>query len=431
MRKIIGLQVIAIFTSFIGNAQRTPAPAQKEAIVIEGATAHLGNGEVIENSLIIFEGGKLTLVGPATTKIARKGIQIKGKGKHVYPGFIAPSTSLGLIEINAVRATDDQDELGEMIPHIRSLIAYNAESKVVESMRPNGVLVGQVTPQGGRISGTSSIVQFDAWNWEDAAVKIDDGIHLRWPTTFRQGRWWMGEERGYKPNEKYQEQATEVEVFLKNAKAYGSGFDEDINPAFAAMQGSFDGTQRLYVYADGEKEIIDAITMAKTSGVKNIVLVGGYHAYKITDFLKENDVPVLVQFTHNLPVFEDEDYDLPYKLPKLLVDAGLLVGLQNGEASNFQTRNLAFYAGQLAGQGMEKESALQLITGNTAKILGIDENYGTLAEGKSATLFISEGDALDMRGNQLTHAFIDGREISLETHQTELWKKYSGKYGGK
>lgn len=431
MRKIIGLQVIAIFTSFIGNAQRTPAPAQKEAIVIEGATAHLGNGEVIENSLIIFEGGKLTFVGPATTKIARKGIQIKGKGKHVYPGFIAPSTSLGLIEINAVRATDDQDELGEMIPHIRSLIAYNAESKVVESMRPNGVLVGQVTPQGGRISGTSSIVQFDAWNWEDAAVKIDDGIHLRWPTTFRQGRWWMGEERGYKPNEKYQEQATEVEVFLKNAKAYGSGFDEDINPAFAAMQGSFDGTQRLYVYADGEKEIIDAITMAKTSGVKNIVLVGGYHAYKITDFLKENDVPVLVQFTHNLPVFEDEDYDLPYKLPKLLVDAGLLVGLQNGEASNFQTRNLAFYAGQLAGQGMEKESALQLITGNTAKILGIDENYGTLAEGKSATLFISEGDALDMRGNQLTHAFIDGREISLETHQTELWKKYSGKYGGK
>ncbi len=111
-------------------------------------------------------------------------------------------------------------------------------------------------------------------------------------------------------------------------------------------------------------------------------------------------------------------------------DAGLLVGLQNGEASNFQTRNLAFYAGQLVGQGMEKEKALQLITGNNAKILGIDENYGTLAHGKSATLFISEGDALDMKSNQLTHAFIDGREISLETHQTELWKKYSRKYKG-
>jgi len=161
------------------------------------------------------------------------------------------------------------------------------------------------------------------------------------------------------------------------------------------------------------------------------VLVGGYHAYKITDFLKNNNVPVLVQFTHNLPVFDDDDYDLPFKLPKLLMEAGLLVGLQNTEASNFQTRNLPFYAGQVGQQGLDKEKALQLITGNTAKILGIDAAYGTLETGKSATLFVSEGDALDMRGNQLTHAFIDGRAISLETHQTELWKRYMGKYEGK
>ena len=430
MKNILYILAAVMLTTLEANAQQTPAPAQSNAIVIEGATAHLGNGEVIENSLIMFEGGTLTFVGAATTKIARKGTRIKGNGKHLYPGLIAPSTSLGLIEINAVRATDDQDELGEMIPHIRSLIAYNAESKVVESMRPNGVLLGQITPQGGRISGTSSIVQFDAWNWEDAVVKEDDGIHLRWPTTFRQGRWWMGEERGYKPNDGYQENVTEVENFLKNAKAYGDGTGEDVNPAFAAMQGAFDGSQRVYAYADGEKEIIDAITTAKKAGLKKVVLVGGYHAFKVIDFLKQNEVPVLVQFTHNLPAFEDEDYDLPYKLPKLLVDGGLLVGLQNGDASNFQTRNLAFYAGQLVGQGMDKETALQLVTENNAKILGIDSNYGTLAEGKSATLFVSEGDALDMRTNRLTHAFIDGREISLETHQTQLWKKYSGKFEG-
>ena len=413
------------------NAQQIPAPTQTEAIVIEGATAHLGNGTLIENALIMFEGGKLTFVGPASAKIARKGSTIKGSGKHVYPGLIAPSTALGLVEINAVRASDDQDELGELIPHVRSLIAYNAESKVVESMRPNGVLLGQITPQGGRISGTSSIVQFDAWNWEDAAVKIDDGIHLRWPSTFRQGRWWMGEERGYKANDKYREQVTEVEVFMKNAKAYGYGENVDMNPAFAAMQGLYGGSQKLYVYADGEKEIIDAITLANNQGISEIVLVGGYNAQKVTDFLKDNKVSVLVRFPHNRPMFEDEDYDLPYKLPKLLSDAGLVVGLQNGDASIFQTRNLPFYAGQLIGQGMDPEKALQLITGNNAKILGIGENYGTLEVGKSATLFISEGNALDMRGNQLTHAFIDGRNISLETHQTELWKKYSEKYEGR
>jgi hypothetical protein len=412
-------------------AQQTPASKQTEPITIEGATAHLGNGEVIESSLIMFEDGKITFVGDSKMKIARKGKVIDATGKHVYPGFIAPAKTLGLVEINAVRASNDQDEIGDLIPHVRSLIAYNAESKVVESMRPNGVLLGQIAPSGGRISGTSSIVQFDAWNWEDAAIKIDDGVHLNWPRSFRQGRWWMGEDRGYQPNKDYAKQVDEVVSFMKNSMAYGKTKPKEVNPAFAAMQGIFEGEQKLYVYADGEKEIIDAINTLKTNGAKEVVLVGGYHAYKITDFLKKNNIPVLVQFTHNLPVFDDDDYDLPYKLPKLLVDAGLLVGLQNNEASNFQTRNLPFYAGQVGQQGLDKEKALQLISGNSAKILGIDADYGTLETGKSATLFVSEGDALDMRGNQLTHAFIDGRNISLETHQTELWKRYMGKYEGK
>lgn len=430
MKKYIYI-LAAVALSFNGMAQQTPAAKQTEAITIEGATAHLGNGEIIENSLIMFEDGKLTFVGTANAKIASKGNVIDASGKHIYPGFIAPAKTLGLVEINAVRASDDTDEIGEIIPHVRSLIAYNAESKVVESMRPNGVLLAQIAPEGGRISGTSSIVQLDAWNWEDAAVKVDDGIHLNWPRSFRQGRWWAGEDRGFKPNKEYAKQTAAIVSFMANAIAYGKTNSKELNPAFNAMKGIFDGSQKLYVYADGEREIIDAVNILKENGAKEVVLVGGYHAYKITDFLKKNDIPVLVQFTHNLPSFDDDDYDLPYKLPKLLVDAGLLVGLQNRDASNFQTRNLPFYAGQVGQQGLDKEKALQLITGNNAKILGIDADYGTLETGKSATLFVSKGDALDMRGNQLTHAFIDGRMISLETHQTELWKRYSEKYEGK
>jgi len=428
MNKTIKLLIIALLVGANSGAQQTPAPVQSEAISITGATAHIGDGTVVENATIVFEDGKITAMG---TDAATKGTVINANGKHIYPGFIAPTKALGLIEVNAVRASNDADEIGEIIPHIRSLIAYNAESKVVESMRPNGVLIGQITPQGGRISGTSSIVQFDAWNWEDAAVKVDDGVHLRWPNSFRQGRWWMGEERGFKPNKEYAKGVDAVATFMKAAMAYGKATAKEMNPAHAAMQGIFDGSQKLYVYADGEREIIDAVTTAKNGGANQVVLVGGYQAYKITDFLKKHDVPVLVNFTHNRPNFDYEDYDLPYKLPKLLADAGLLVGIQNGDASNFQTRNLPFYAGQVVGQGMDKEQALSLITGNTAKILGIDADYGTLAVGKSATLFISEGDALDMMGNQLTHAFIDGRTISLETHQTELWKRYMEKYDGK
>ncbi len=427
MKTYIYIAFIACIISYTGWSQQTPASAQKEAITIEGAVAHLGNGEIIENSLIMFEGGKITFVGDAKMKIARIGNVIDAKGKHVYPGFIATSTPLGLVEVDAVRASDDQKELGEFIPHVRSLIAYNAESKVVESMRPNGVLIGQITPNGGRISGTSSVVQFDAWNWEDAAVKADDGIHLNWPNSFRQGRYWMGEERGYQPNKDYQDQITEIKDFILNSAANDVASKEK-NLPFAAMSGLFDGTKKLYVYADSDKEIIDAITLLKSVGVKSIVLVGGYQAYKITDFLKSNAIPVLVRAMHNLPDFDDDYYDLPYKLPKLLSDAGILVALQNHDAAVFQTRNLPFYAGQVVGQGMDKEKALQLITSNAAQILGIEKSHGTLEVGKSATLFISEGDALDMRTNQLSHAFIDGRLLSLETHQTELWKRYVGKF---
>ena len=410
------------------TAQQTPADKQSETITIVGATAHIGNGEVIENSVITFENGKITTIEKATSASA-KGKVINAKDKHVYPGFIMPNSTLGLGEIDAIKATVDQSEIGGMIPHVRSLIAYNAESKVVESMRPNGVLLAQITPRGGRISGTSSVVQLDAWNWEDAAVKIDDGIHVNWPNSFSNGRWWLGEEPGIKPNKNYTKQVDEIKQFMMGAKTYKLGSKFPKNLPFDATLSLFNGSKKLYIHANDARQITDAILFAKEMSVKNIVIVGGYQAFKTLELLKKNNIPVLVQRTQKLPDNNDDDYDLPYKLPKLLMDAGILVGLENsGQMERMNSRNLPFYAGQVVGQGLDKEKALQLITGNTAKILGIDKVYGTLQVGKSATLFISEGDALDMRTNKLSHAFIDGRMVSLETHQTKLWKRYSEKY---
>ena len=417
--------IFLLLAATVAWSQQTPAPVQDQAISITGATLHLGNGQVIENGTLVFENGSIAAIGREVTPTGRI---IDASGKHVYPGIIAPVRSLGLVEIDAVRPSVDEDEIGSMIPHVRSLIAYNAESKVVESMRPNGVLLGHTVPDGGRISGTSSIVQFDAWNWEDAAIKEDDGVHLHWPASMRNGRTSQGEAPGLQPSKEYEGQKREVQDFVSAAKAYGAGGTSAVNPPYAAMQGVFSGSQRLYVYADREKEIVDALATLKDMGVPKLVLVGGAEAYKVTDLLKQMAVPVLVHCPHKLPDQPDDAYDLPYRLPAMLSEAGLLVGLQNRDMMLHQVRNLPFYAGHAAGYGMDPEAALQLITGNTAEILGISDRYGTLEAGKSATLFISEGDALDMRSNQLTHAFIDGREISLETHQTELWKRYSGKF---
>ncbi|MCK0132281.1 amidohydrolase family protein [Flavobacteriaceae bacterium F08102] len=407
------------------NAQQTPADPQDEITSIVGATAHIGNGQVIENCIIVFENGKIIRIGADVTP---SGLIIDGKGKHVYPGFIMPNSTLGLGEIDAVRASIDEDEVGSFLPHIRSIIAYNTESKVVESMRPNGVLMGQITPRGGVISGTSSVVQFDAWNWEDAVVKEDDGIHLNWPGSFSRGRVRLGEAPGIIPNKNYAKSVDEIKTYFRNAISYPKAKTRRHLP-FEAMQGLFDGTKKLYVHANAAREITDAVIFAKKMGVKHVVIVGGYEAPQTIDLLKKHQIPVLAVRTQSLPASNDDDYDYPYKLPKILADAGILVGLQNaGDMERMNSRNLPFYAGQIVGQGLDKEEALKMITSNTAKILGIDDAYGTLEVGKSATLFVSKGDALDMRTNQLTHAYIDGRAISLESHQTTLWRRYMNKY---
>jgi len=430
--RTLKILILTLCVSVISFAQQTPGDKQTTAITIEGATAHIGNGDVIENALIMFENGTLTFVGSANTKIARKGTIIDAKGKHVYPGFIAPNSTLGLVEVDAVRATNDDDEVGAMNPHIRSLIAYNTESKVVESMRPNGVLMAQITPRGGRISGTSSVVQLDAWNWEDAAIKTDDGIHLNWPSTYSRGRWWLGEPNVLKENKNYAKEIQELTNYFAQSKAYNANKTSPKDLPFEALEGLMDGSKKLFVHVDNEKGITDAINFAKAENIKHLVIVGGYEANNVVDLLKENNIPVLLQRIHSRPNGDDHDYDLPYKLATQLVKAGILVGLENaGDMERMNTRNLPFLAGTTVAYGLTKAQALSLITLNTAKILGVDDKVGSLEVGKDATLFISHGDALDMRTNKLDQAFIQGRNISLETHQTELYKRYSKKYNNK
>lgn len=416
------------------NAQQIPAPKQSKSVLILNATAHLGNGKVIQNSAIGFKDGKLTLVADATTIRLATGAYdttIDATGKHVYPGFIAANSTLGLVEIDAVKSSDDEEEIGTFNPNVRSIIAYNSESKVVETVRPNGVLIAQVTPRGGRISGTSSVVQLDAWSWKDAILKENDGIHLNFPSGFKRSGSWF-EPGVIEANKDYAKQVEEINAFLINSKAYNQTATKERNIVLEATKGLFDGTQTLYIHADEEKQIVDAIELAENHGIKKIVIVGGFEAYKSAEVLQKYNVGVLLRRVHDMPTSDDQDVNLPYKMAKILTDKGIVVGLENsGDHERMSVRNLPFLAGTCAAFGLDKEVAVQLITLNTAKLLGIEASCGTLESGKDATLFISEGDALDMRTNKLTTAFIQGRTINLETFQSKLNDKFKAKYGQK
>ena len=430
MKKYIKIAMLLIPLLGI-QAQQIPAKNQTKSILITNATAHIGNGQIVENAVIGIKEGKISLVADA--RLIRMDMSayeqiVDASGKHVYPGFIAPNSTVGLVEIDAVKASDDEREIGTFTPNVRSVIAYNSESKIIETLRLNGVLMAQIVPRGGGITGTSSVVQFDAWTWEDALIKADDGVHMNFPSVFRRNGWWA-EPGTIEANKDYNKQVDEIRTFLSKAKSYNSEVSKERNLVLQATQGLFEGKQTLFINATEEKQMLDAIQLAKDLGISKLVIVGGNQAYKITDVLKNNKIPVLLTRTHSLPDFDHDDVDMPFKTAKILVDAGILVGLENsGDNERMNSRNLPFLAGTCVGYGLTKEQALQLITLNTAKILGIDTQYGTLEEGKDATLFISDGDALDMRTNNLSKAYIQGREIKLESHQTQLYKKYKERY---
>src|SRR5690554_2191351 len=181
--KILNLFIVVllvVFTGFSANSQ--------QRILLSKAKIHVGNGKVINQGLVGIEGEHIVLVENALTYTldeSKWDTIIDLRNQELYPGFFAPNSTLGLTEVDAVRATRDFKEVGIYNPHIRALIAFNAESEVSTTVKTNGVLYTQATPQGGVISGSSSIMKLEAWNWEDATVKKDDGIHLNWPSTVK------------------------------------------------------------------------------------------------------------------------------------------------------------------------------------------------------------------------------------------------------
>ena len=411
-------------------AQPTPGAEQSRSMLILGATAHLGTGDVLEDCAVGFRDGKIDYVGRSFQVNRQKYDDIvDATGQHLYPGFIVTNTTLGLQEIGAVRATQDQYEVGTFRPNVRSVIAFNTDSEITPTVRTNGVLMGQITPRGGVVSGSSGVVHFDGWNWEDAAMVMVDGIHLNWPSTHHRHR--SDGKVDIQRRKTYDQQKHEIERFFGEAQAYAAaprGSVTDVR--HEGMRGLFDGSLCLYVHTNDARAITEAVHFKRDLGIERMAIVGGYDAYLVADLLRENDVAVMLQSVHSLPRFADDDVDLPFKLPKLLMDEGLTVALQvDKRMTEMNSRNLPFYAGTARAYGLTEEQAIQALTRNPARILGIDDQVGTLERGKVATMFLSEGDALDMRTNSLTHAWIEGRDIDLDNRQRQLYRKFQTKYG--
>ncbi len=401
-------------------------------IALLNGYAHIGNGKIIENSLVVINKDIIETV--ADTKGLKLNYTsfdtvIDLQGKHIYPALINPNNVLGLHDAEAVRSTVDFAEVGNLNPHVRALIAYNTDNVIVPTIKTNGVLYTQVTPRGGLISGSSSIMALEGWNWEDAVLKADDGIHVNFPK-MTVVKWSEEDGVSKSANKKYTEEQNYLSKFFEDAQAYCNQTTiTEKNIRFEAMRNVFKGDANLYLHADKVKDMLSAINFTKKFNIKKAVIVGGKESYKITADLKRNNIPVMLNRLNDLPDNADEDVDIVYRLPYLLQKDSVLFCLQlEGDMEAMQSRNLPFNAGTSVTYGLNKEQALASISYNTAKIMGIEKSLGTLEEGKLASLIISEGDILDMKTNNVILAFIKGKQVTLTNKQTDLYQKYKNKY---
>jgi len=420
------LMVVCLFGTVTAQSVPTPAPAQKGSLLLTNATIHIGNGQVVEKGGVMIRDGKIEQAGELRGRLAADQT-IDLQGQHVYPGLIAPTTQIGLDEIEAVRATDDKAETGQVNPNVRAIIGYNTDSRVTPTIRSNGILFAQIAPTGGIFTGTSSVVQLDAWNYEDAAYALDDAVHLRWPRM----RVWSNNPRNpvQKQKERIAQRLQQITLAMDEAHAYYTARQTDrlirTDVRWEAMLPIFSLEKPLFVYANSEKEIRAVLAFQLIHGIR-VVLVGGADSWRLTEELKAQNIPVVLRQVHSRPRLDDGDIDQPFKTPKLLKDAGVPFCFTMKDFWNM--RNLPFQAGTAATHGLTKEEALQAVTLDAARILGIDSITGSLEAGKDANLVVSKGDLLDMMGNNVTMALIQGRSIDLGNKQKALYEKFKQKY---
>ncbi len=409
-----------------------PGTDQKAPIALVGGTLHPVSGPPIENGVLIFDGGLITAVGPRDQIEIPNGVrQIDVAGKHVYPGLFDAYTNIGLVEVNAVRATEDHTEAGQLNPNVTAIVAVNPDSELIPVTRSNGVLLAVTAPTGGMISGRSAVIQLDGWTYEDLTVKADVGLHVQWPRMTPVVSWSEEKSTDQQSRER-DESLRKLQDFFDDARAYRQARDagdgsQPFDARLAAMLPVLAGDIPLIAQADDLQEIQAAVAFASQQKVRLIIL-GGYDAPHCATLLKKHNVPVIVSAVYRLPQRRGDDYDAAYTLPERLRKAGVKFCISSsGRFGASNVRNLPYHAAMAAAFGLPPDDALRSITLSAAEILGVSDQVGSLESGKQATLFITTGDPLETT-SLVEQAFIQGREVDLSDRHKRLWKKYEEKY---
>lgn len=406
------------------------APAQPGPIAITNATIHPMSGPSIGSGYILFDAGVITEVGAGERVFTPATQVIDAEGMHVYPGLISPVTQIGLTEVAALRQTTDMNETGDATPEVLAAVAVNPDSTLIPVTRANGILTFASFPTGGAIPGRVSVVSADGWTWEDMAIKPDAGLAINWPNMRPSHDWWA-DEPDAEQLERIKQRLDSIDEIFQQAVSYRDG---DRTPrdlrldAMLTVIPAADGSapaNPVFISAGDVDQINAAVTWAIDLGLRPVI-VGGTDAALSAELLRQHDVPVVVTGTHKFPKRADSAHDAAFTLPVELAELGIRWCMASADDTAHE-RNLPYNVSKSVAFGLDHDAGLRALTIDTARILEIDDLVGSLEAGKQATLIVTTGSPLET-ANSPVMAFVQGRQISLESKQSHLAEKYREKY---
>jgi imidazolonepropionase-like amidohydrolase len=384
-------------------------------VLFVDAVIHPVTGPVLNNGWMLVEDGRITSLGEGTRPRVRRLKVVDLDGKHVYPGFVTADSQLGLSETGAVDVTHDHNEHGSFTPEARAVVAINPDSDIIPVTRASGILTALVVPDGGRLPGKAAAIRLDGWTWEDLAMEADAGLVIEWPNDGVGGS--------------TQRNIRELTNYFQDAQAWLAARKADaslpLDSRYAAMAAAIDGEQPVFIKASTSGQIASAVAWARSRNLKTVIL-GGEEADRVANVLVDADVPVIIRGTHRYPIARHEAVDEPHALPARLRDLGVRFCIAPRDRPA-HLRNLPHHAATAVANGLTPEEGLRSITIDAAEIIGVGDKVGSLEPGKQATFIVTSGDPLQLT-TSVDRAWIDGREIDLESRQSELRDKYREKY---
>jgi imidazolonepropionase-like amidohydrolase len=411
-----------------GQAANARTAPQGALLAITNARIHPITRPTIERGTIVIRGTRIEAIGADVQAPAGARV-VDAAGADVYPGFIDASTTMGLEEPGP-RGFDDNGEMLDHNPQIRTRVAYHSESDAIAVARVNGVTSVAVVPSGGVFGGEVPVMNLDGWTWEEATLKPNVGIQFAFPPLGGGGGRGGFGGRGAQPppdrtyddvKKERDRRLDEVVRLFDQARAYmKAGPDRTTDWVLEALVPVVERKLPLITAADREQDIRDAVAFADRAKV-NIVIAGGEEAAYVAPLLKAKNVPVILGERLTMPAREDDFHASSYQLAGDLHQAGVRIAFSTGNNTN--VRLLPYNAAMSVAWGLEREAALRALTIGAAEILGVADRIGSLEAGKDANLFIAKGDPLEVR-TPITHVFIQGQDVGLANKHLALYEKY-------